>query len=97
MALARLFTGFPWNLLGASQYRMVPLIQIASVTGVYGVSFLLVWTSLSLLSAGLMVVLRPTLRSIWVGEILLPLVVVMLVVQLRVPPACGGRPLPPAR
>jgi apolipoprotein N-acyltransferase len=79
MIVARLFTGFPWNPLAASQYRMVPLIQIASITGVYGVSFLLVWSSLSLLSAGLIVVLRPTLRSAWVGEIILPLVVVAAV------------------
>lgn len=34
-----LFTGFPWNLLGHSQYRNLPLIQIAAATGVYGVSF----------------------------------------------------------
>jgi apolipoprotein N-acyltransferase len=79
MVIARLFTGFPWNQLGASQYQLTPLIQIASVTGVYGVSFLVVWVSLSLLSAGLMVVLRPTVRSIWVGEIFLPVVVVALV------------------
>ena len=79
MLVARLFTGFPWNLLGASQYQMVPLIQIASVTGIYGVSFLVVWVSLSLLSAGLMIVLRPTTRSAWVGEIILPVVVVALV------------------
>src|SRR5208283_5851291 len=78
MVVARLFTGFPWNLLGASQYQMTPLIQIASVTGVYGVSFLIVWVSLSLLSAGLMVVARPTMRSAWVGEILLPALVIVL-------------------
>jgi apolipoprotein N-acyltransferase len=78
MLVVRLFTGFPWNLLGASQYRMVPLIQIASVTGIYGVSFLVVWVSLSLLSAGLMVVLRPTTRSAWVGEIILPVLVIAL-------------------
>jgi apolipoprotein N-acyltransferase len=29
-----LMTGFPWNHLGASQYRMLPLTQLASVTGV---------------------------------------------------------------
>lgn len=34
-----LFTGFPWNLLGYSQYRNLSLIQVAAVTGVYGVSF----------------------------------------------------------
>jgi apolipoprotein N-acyltransferase len=79
MLVARLFSGFPWNLLGSSQYQMTPLIQIASITGIYGVSFLVVWVSLSMLSAGLMLVLRPTVRSIWVGEIFLPLVVVALV------------------
>jgi apolipoprotein N-acyltransferase len=42
------------------------------------VSFLVVWVSLSLLSAGLMIVLRPTVRSIWVGDIFLPVVVVAL-------------------
>jgi apolipoprotein N-acyltransferase len=78
MVVARLFTGFPWNLLGASQFQMTPLIQIASVTGIYGVSFLVVWVSLSLLSAGLMIVLRPTVRSIWVSEIILPVIVVAL-------------------
>lgn len=37
-----LLTGFPWNLLGYSQSRNIPLIQVAAVTGVYGVSFVLV-------------------------------------------------------
>jgi apolipoprotein N-acyltransferase len=37
-----LLTGFPWNLLGYSQYRNLSVIQIASITGVYGISFLLV-------------------------------------------------------
>ncbi|MFQ5847469.1 MAG: apolipoprotein N-acyltransferase [Candidatus Methylomirabilales bacterium] len=37
-----LLTGFPWNLLGYTQYRNLSVIQIASLTGVYGISFLLV-------------------------------------------------------
>jgi apolipoprotein N-acyltransferase len=37
------FTGFPWGILGTSQYRDVPFIQAASLAGVYGVSFLLVF------------------------------------------------------
>ena len=78
MLVARLFTGFPWNLLGASQYQLTPLIQIASVTGIYGVSFLVVWVSLSLLSAGLMIVLRPNTRSVWAGEIMLPAVAIAI-------------------
>jgi len=34
-------TGFPWASLGYSQYRVLPLIQIADVSGVYGISFLI--------------------------------------------------------
>jgi apolipoprotein N-acyltransferase len=81
MLVSRLFTGFPWNLLGSSQYQMLPLIQVASVTGIYGVSFLAVWGSLSLLSAVVMVVRRPTARSAWLSEIVLPMLVVALVFQ----------------
>jgi len=39
---AHLFTGFPWELLGYSQFHILPLIQVADVLGVYGVSFLVV-------------------------------------------------------
>jgi apolipoprotein N-acyltransferase len=35
-----LFTGFGWVTLGYSQYLNISLIQIASITGVYGISFL---------------------------------------------------------
>ncbi len=73
-----LFTGFPWNLLGVSQYSLLPLVQLASVTGVYGVSFVVAWTSLCLLLAGVMILRRPTTRSVWIGEIWLPGVVLVL-------------------
>ncbi|MEY2428927.1 MAG: apolipoprotein N-acyltransferase [Verrucomicrobiota bacterium] len=79
MIVARLFTGFPWNLFGASQWQLLPLIQISSITGVYGVAFIVVWTSLSLLSAALMIIQRPTMRSAWLGEIILPLAVLVIV------------------
>lgn len=36
------FLALPWNLLAHSQYRNLPVIQIADVTGVYGISFLVV-------------------------------------------------------
>ncbi len=35
-------TGLPWCLLGYSQYEHLHLIQVADITGVYGVSFLIV-------------------------------------------------------
>ncbi len=79
MVLARIFGGFPWALLGVSQYPLTPLIQAASVTGVYGLSFLAVWISLALLSAALLMIRRPTQRSVWVAEVFLPLLTVALV------------------
>jgi len=33
-------TGFPWSSVGYSQYRFLPLIQISDITGIYGISFL---------------------------------------------------------
>ena len=33
-------TGFPWSSIGYSQYRLLPLIQVADISGIYGVSFL---------------------------------------------------------
>jgi apolipoprotein N-acyltransferase len=77
MTQARLLSGFPWNVLGASQFKQLPLIQIASVTGVYGVSFVVVWTSLTILSATLAILRRPTTRYIWLGDMLLPMLVVL--------------------
>jgi len=45
-----LLSGFPWALFGYSQYRELPLIQIADFTSVYGVSFLLVIANVALVS-----------------------------------------------
>ncbi len=44
----QLLSGFPWGLLGYSQSRELQVIQIAEVTGVYGVSFLLVTVNAAL-------------------------------------------------
>ena len=37
-----LMGGFPWGLLGYSQHARLPVIQIAELAGVYGVSFVLI-------------------------------------------------------
>jgi apolipoprotein N-acyltransferase len=37
-----LLSGFPWALVGYSQYLNTTFVQIADITGVYGVSFLLI-------------------------------------------------------
>ena len=72
-----LFSGFPWNFIGVSQFKIIPLIQIAAVTGVYGVSFLVVWFSLALFSAVRMVLKNPTRRFVWQAEIVVPMTVMV--------------------
>ena len=37
-----IFTGFPWSSIGYTQYKFLTIIQIADITGIYGVSFLIV-------------------------------------------------------
>jgi apolipoprotein N-acyltransferase len=91
MIRARFLGGFPWNLLGTSQFKLTPLIQIASVTGVYGISFLVVWASLSLFSAGRMIFSKPDSRFAWQPEAFLPLMVVAILFavgcfQMQTPP-----------
>lgn len=43
-----LFSGFPWENLGYSQYHSLLLIQCADITGVYGISFLIVYVNTTL-------------------------------------------------
>ncbi len=37
-----LLSGFPWFFIGHTQYQYLPVIQVADITGVYGISFILV-------------------------------------------------------
>ena len=43
-----LFSGFPWNLLGISQAYFSPILPFASIFGVLGISFLIIFTNLSI-------------------------------------------------
>jgi len=79
MIRARFLSGFAWNFLGASQWRQLPLIQVAAVTGVYGVSFLVCWVSLSMVGAVVSLVSRPTDRWAWTAETRLPLLALLLI------------------
>jgi len=47
---ARAFTGFGWALLGYSQWLKLPIIQIADVTGAFGVSFVIMAVNVLLFS-----------------------------------------------
>jgi apolipoprotein N-acyltransferase len=54
-----LLTGFPWGLLGYSQYQCLSLIQLSDITGVYGISFLIVLVN----TAAYRIVRWPGLRN----------------------------------
>jgi apolipoprotein N-acyltransferase len=79
MVIGRFLSGFPWDFLGVSQYRMVPLIQIAEFTGVYGVSFLIIWFSVSVAVTFLALTQNPASRNRWGREIILPFLTILLV------------------
>ncbi|MCP4111953.1 MAG: apolipoprotein N-acyltransferase [Desulfobacteraceae bacterium] len=40
-----LLSGFPWELIGYSQHKILHLIQISDIFGVYGVSFLIIMSN----------------------------------------------------
>lgn len=67
---AHLFSGFGWALLGYSQYKNLPLIQIADFSGVYGVSFVVMmvnvvlWKSVKAFSVERIAYRKNTIRYI---------------------------------
>jgi apolipoprotein N-acyltransferase len=84
MAQARFLTGFPWDPLGASQYQMLPLIQIASITAAYGVSFVIVWFSVALFCGVAMTIRRPHQRWAGLREVFLPVLALASVISFGV-------------
>jgi apolipoprotein N-acyltransferase len=78
-------TGFPWDLLGITQVDNIPLARLATVTGVYGLSFEIMVVNAALAAA---FVLQRARRK----PLLLAAIVAMLVLQF-------GRwvPAPPAK
>ena len=69
-------TGFPWLALGVSQHKLVPLIQVAGLTSVGGVSFLVAWFA-SAAASDVLVRLPKQRGGWWVGELtcLIPMLV----------------------
>jgi apolipoprotein N-acyltransferase len=58
-------TGFPWASLGHSQYMNLPFIQMADITGVYGLSFVILLVNASLY----MVILQWSQRTFPLREV----------------------------
>lgn len=85
LARTHVLTGFPWSLIGASQYRLLPVIQIADLTGVYGVSFLIVLANAAIFEA----VVRRACRPLIVAGLCLALTLGYGRGRLRVPEQPG--------
>lgn len=69
-------SGFPFLSIGVTQHRMTPLIQITSVTGLPGLSFLIVWFSISLTFALMALATQPRKRFLPWREISLPMLTI---------------------
>lgn len=41
-------TGLPWNFTGSSQWRNISLIQVCEYTGIYGISFIIIFFNIAL-------------------------------------------------
>ncbi|MCK4590916.1 MAG: apolipoprotein N-acyltransferase [Candidatus Latescibacteria bacterium] len=83
---------FPWTLLGNTQTEYVPLIQFASITGVYGVSFWVVAINICLYSLFRQIDLKKTRVG---GRLFSILVVLILLFVL--PYVYGKRVIPKER
>ncbi|MCX6882048.1 MAG: apolipoprotein N-acyltransferase [Verrucomicrobia bacterium] len=70
---ARLLSGFPWLGVGITQSELVPIIQISNISGIYGVSFLVVWFSVSAISATMVLVSQPRPQRTWILDLVLPM------------------------
>jgi apolipoprotein N-acyltransferase len=74
MGRTHIMTGFPWVLLGYSQTSVLPIAQLASLFGVYGVSALVASVSAAIVTAVISSSLRPSRSYV-------PLVAVIAVVM----------------
>lgn len=63
---SHIFTGFPWALLGYSQYLNLPVLQIADITGAWGVSFLVMMVNVAVVEISWSIAkgLKPRLKAV---------------------------------
>jgi apolipoprotein N-acyltransferase len=57
---AHILSGFPWYYLAHSQFRVLPLIQVADLTGVWGLSFLVAMANALWVDLMTLPLLRPS-------------------------------------
>lgn len=73
-AKSHLFTGFPWENLAYSQYLFTPIIQIADITGIYGITFMIIMMNVIIYD-----ILTAKCRRKWVvGEIVTGCIIIFI-------------------
>jgi len=76
---SRLLSGFPWALLGYSQYLNLPVIQSADITGIWGVSFLIMLVNVLIVE-----IVWSFKRRLW-GRLKIIIISVVLLFSLILP------------
>ena len=87
-ARSHLLSGLGWNLLGYSQTAWIPLIQMADVTGVWGVSFVVVFVN-SVLAMALSKEIVSRTRVRWVVAAAVCVIAVLGYGAWRIPHQAG--------
>ena len=75
-------TGFPWSLLGYSQYKFLPLIQVADVTGVYGISFLVAAFNAAIYDMVIRRIRFPDKTTLFAGKSLIPGIIIYTIILI---------------
>ncbi len=74
---SQLLSGFPWALLGHSQYLNIPVIQIVDITGSLGLSFLVILVNLCIFEVVKSISLRDFKSAIRISIILVLIFVII--------------------
>ncbi|HYA87258.1 MAG TPA: apolipoprotein N-acyltransferase [Nitrospirota bacterium] len=86
LARTQVFSGYPWSLLGYTQYSMLPIIQISDITGVYGVSFIIVLVNAALAST---IIGEKKYVPIFTAVVMVILVLGYGFLKIRIPESSG--------
>jgi apolipoprotein N-acyltransferase len=81
---SHLFTGFPWENLAYSQYKYLPLVQMADITGIYGITFIIVMVNVIVYDVILITKLeeKRVLREVIIGCVIILIICVYGILKI---------------
>ena len=74
-AKSHLLTGFPWENIAYSQYLYTPIIQIADITGIYGITFVIVMANVIIFD----IMIARNERKRVMGEVIAGCVIILII------------------